>query len=69
MQWVGDAAADPAELELLERAGHTGLLGAAIVHAGAAWLVELYCDARTGPVEGAVAELRLLMAEAVRSAS
>jgi diguanylate cyclase (GGDEF)-like protein len=69
MQWVGDPDADPAEVELLARAGHQGLLGAAIMHEGEAWLVELYCDARTGRVEDAVAELRLLMAEAVRTAS
>ena len=34
MQWIGDPASDPAELELLERAGHLGMLGAAIVHDG-----------------------------------
>jgi diguanylate cyclase (GGDEF)-like protein len=69
MQWIGDPASDPAELALLERAGHLGMLGAAIVHEGAAWLVELYCDARTGAVEDVVAELRLLMAEAARTGS
>jgi diguanylate cyclase (GGDEF)-like protein len=69
VQWIGDPDGDPAELALLERAGHQGMLAAAVVHDGTAWLAELNYDAATGPMEDAVAELRLLMAEAARSGS
>jgi hypothetical protein len=65
---VDDPDGDPAEQALLRRAGHTGLVAAATVHDGAGWLLEMYVDARTGPIEGAQAELRLLMGEALRGA-
>jgi diguanylate cyclase (GGDEF)-like protein len=61
-----DPAADPAERTVLHRTGHHALVAAAVVDAGAAWLVELYADTATGAVETVAAELRLLCAEAVR---
>ncbi len=63
-----DPAGDPAEQALLRHAGHHGLVAAASVHEGAGWLLELYWDARTGPIESVMAELRLLIAEALRGA-
>jgi diguanylate cyclase (GGDEF)-like protein len=65
-QRVDDPDGDPAEQALLRRAGHESLVAAAAVDAGGAWLVELYADARSGALEHARAELRLLLGEALR---
>ena len=65
-QRVDDPDGDPAEQALLRRAGHESMVAAAAVDAGGAWLVELYTDARSGPLEHARAELRLLLGEALR---
>jgi diguanylate cyclase (GGDEF)-like protein len=64
-----DPDGDAAEQALLEHAGYRALVAAAAVHRGAGWLVELYLDERSGPLEEARAALRLLVGEAVRGAS
>jgi diguanylate cyclase (GGDEF)-like protein len=65
---AGDPDGDAAEQALLRCAGYRSMVAAAAV-AGSGWLVELYADARSGPIEEARAALRLLTAEAVRAAA
>jgi diguanylate cyclase (GGDEF)-like protein len=65
---AGDPSGDAAEQELLARAGYRSMVAAAAMDGGTGWLVELYADARSGPLEEARAALRLLTAEAVRGA-
>jgi len=65
---VDDPDGDPAEQALLRRAGHEAIVAAAVAHDDAAWLVELFADARTGALESVRAELRLLIGEALRAA-
>jgi diguanylate cyclase (GGDEF)-like protein len=61
-----DPQADSAERALLCAYGHHAVLGvAARGRDGADWLLELYADERTWPLEGAVPELRLLVLAAV----
>jgi diguanylate cyclase (GGDEF)-like protein len=66
---VDDPAGDPAEQALLRRGGHQAMVAAAVARKDAAWLVELYSDTRTGALEAAQAELRLLIGEALHTAS
>jgi diguanylate cyclase (GGDEF)-like protein len=67
---VEDAAADPAERELLAEWGMSGVVAAAAVEPGeGAWLVELYADGATQPAGAVESALRLLVAEAVRGAT
>ena len=67
--FADDAAADAAEKELLAEWGMAGVVAAAAVqHREGAWLVELYGDGATLPLEAIDAPLRLLVGEAVRSA-
>jgi diguanylate cyclase (GGDEF)-like protein len=68
-QRTDDPDGDAGEQALLRRAGHESIVAAAVVHDGAGWLVELYTDARSGPLEDAQAELRLLLGEALRGRS
>jgi diguanylate cyclase (GGDEF)-like protein len=64
-----DPAADAAERALLAEWGMSGVLAAAAAQPpDGAWLVELYADGATGPLEAAEAPLRLLAAEAIRGA-
>ena len=44
-------------------------MAAAAVADDTGWLIEIYADARSGPIEGARPALRLLTAEAVRGAA
>jgi diguanylate cyclase (GGDEF)-like protein/putative nucleotidyltransferase with HDIG domain len=64
-----DAEADSAERELLEGWSMTAVLAAAIPAPGGAWLAEIYADDATVDLHGAVAHVRLLVAEAVRGAA
>ena len=61
---AADPAADPAEAELLQRAGRTQLLAAG----AAGELVELFGDAATEPMDWAANVLRLLVREATSAA-
>ena len=65
-----DPSADPAEIELLVDWGMDGVLAVAAVQPGeGAWLIELYADGATLPLQAVEAPLRLLAAEAVRGAT
>jgi diguanylate cyclase (GGDEF)-like protein len=65
-----DPEADAAEKALLAEWGMAGVVAAAgVQHAEGAWLVELYADGATLPIEAIEAPLRLLVGEAVRSAA
>jgi len=66
---TSDPDADPAERALLEYAGCRSNVAAAAVDADTGWLIELYADTRSGPIEDARPALRLLTAEAVRGAA
>jgi hypothetical protein len=64
-----DEDADAAERALLAKWGMTGVLAAGIsCDAAGGWLIELYADAATAPLECAEGALRLLVAEAIRGA-
>lgn len=67
-QRVDDPDGDPAEQALLRHAGHEAIVAAAVAHGATSWLIELFSDARTGALEAAQAELRLLIGEALRAA-
>jgi hypothetical protein len=64
-----DFEADAAERKLLESWAMTAVLAAAAPDGAAGWLVELYADEATMDLHGAVPAVRLLVAEAVRSAN
>ncbi|HEX8205447.1 MAG TPA: hypothetical protein VF587_05255, partial [Solirubrobacteraceae bacterium] len=65
-----DPDADAAEKALLAEWGMAGVAAAAAVqHREGAWLVEVYADGATLPVEAIETPLRLLVGEAVRSAA
>jgi hypothetical protein len=65
-----DHAADVAEKGLLAEWGMAGVVAAAAVqHREGAWLVELYADGATLPLEAIEAPLRLLVGEAIRAAA
>jgi hypothetical protein len=61
-----DADADPAERAVLSEFGMDAVLAAAASGAHGAWLVEIYADSDTAPLEHAEPAVRLLVAEAVR---
>jgi diguanylate cyclase (GGDEF)-like protein/putative nucleotidyltransferase with HDIG domain len=62
---AADESADPRERELLAEWGLTAVTAAAaLAPDGAAWLIELFSDARTYALPAALPELRLLAAEA-----
>jgi diguanylate cyclase (GGDEF)-like protein len=62
---AADETADPRERALLAEWGFTAVTAvAALAPDGSAWLVELFSDARTHALPTALAELRLLCAEA-----
>ena len=64
-----DPDADHAERALLAEWGMSAVVAAAALqHGEGAWLVELYADGATLPLEAVEAPLRLLVGEAVRSA-
>lgn len=61
-----DPDADPAERELLDRWGMTSVLACgAVTQRGERWLLELYADGATVPLNEVLPALRLLSAEAV----
>ena len=65
-----DPAADAAEKALLAEWGMAGVAAAAAVQLSeGAWLVELFADGATLPIEAIEAPLRLLVGEAVRAAA
>ena len=64
---AGDPDGDPSEQALLAVAGYRSVTAAAARAEGDGWLVELFADRRSGPLEAALGELRLLTAEAVRN--
>jgi diguanylate cyclase (GGDEF)-like protein len=68
---VDDAGADRAERTLLELLGRTSLLAAAAADHDVTWLLELYADGRTAPLEDGLVEAGLLLRAAIppRSAS
>ncbi len=61
-----DDAADEAERTILHEFGMRAVLAAAADGANGSWLVEVYADAETAPLEPIEPALRLLVAEAVR---
>ena len=64
---TSDTAADVAEVELLVAAfGMSAVLAAAAPADGGSWLVEIYADGPTEPLEQIEATVRVLVAEAVR---
>jgi diguanylate cyclase (GGDEF)-like protein/putative nucleotidyltransferase with HDIG domain len=64
---AADERADPRERALLTQWGFTAVTAvAALAPDGAAWLVELFSDARTHALPSALPELRLLVGEAAR---
>ena len=63
---VDDPEADEAERAILAELGMTAVLAAAARDDHGAWLVELYADAGTAPLEPLGPVVRLLVAEAVR---
>jgi diguanylate cyclase (GGDEF)-like protein len=60
-----DTSADRAERELLEEQGRNGVLAAAAADHDFTWLLELYSDERTAPLEEAVHECGLLVRAAI----
>ena len=62
---VDDQGADRAERTLLELLGRTGLLAAAAADHDVTWLLELYADARTAPLDDGVVEAGLLLRAAI----
>jgi diguanylate cyclase (GGDEF)-like protein len=64
-----DDGADPAERALLAEYGMDAVLAVAVrAPEGGAWLVEVYSDGLTRPLEAAEPAVRLVLAEAVRGA-
>jgi diguanylate cyclase (GGDEF)-like protein len=62
---VDDQTADRAERALLELMGRTGVLAAAAADADLTWLLELYADGRTAPLEEGRVEAELLLRAAI----
>jgi diguanylate cyclase (GGDEF)-like protein len=62
---VDDAAGDSSERALLVEQGRTGVLAAAAADHDFTWLLELYSDARTAPLEEALFECGLLVRAAI----
>lgn len=62
---VDDGDADRAERVLLEHAGHEGVLVAAAADHESTWLLEIYGDERSSPLEEAVLECGVLMRAAM----
>jgi diguanylate cyclase (GGDEF)-like protein len=62
---VDDKTADRAERALLELLGRTSVLAAAAADHDLTWLLELYSDDRTAPLEEGVVEAALLLRAAI----
>jgi diguanylate cyclase (GGDEF)-like protein len=62
---VDDSTADRAERTLLEQTDRTGVLAAAAADHDYTWLLELYSDDRSAPLEEALYECGLLMRAAI----
>jgi HD-GYP domain-containing protein (c-di-GMP phosphodiesterase class II) len=62
---VNDQTADPAERALLELMGRTGVLAASAADHDLTWLLELYADDRTAPLEEGRVEAALLVRAAI----
>jgi diguanylate cyclase (GGDEF)-like protein len=62
---VDDQAGDRAERALLELLGRTSVLAAAAADHDLTWLLELYSDDRTAPLEEGVVEAALLLRAAI----
>jgi diguanylate cyclase (GGDEF)-like protein len=62
---VDDSTADPAERALLELNGRTSVLAAAAADHDFTWLLELYSDGRSAPLEEAMYECGLLLRAAI----
>ncbi len=62
---VDDTAADRAERTLLELLGRTSVLAAVAADHDVTWLLELYADGRTAPLEEGVVEAALLLRAAI----
>ena len=62
---VDDKTADRAERALLELLGRTSVLAASAADHDLTWLLELYSDARTAPLEEGVVEAALLLRAAI----
>jgi diguanylate cyclase (GGDEF)-like protein len=62
---VDDSGADRAERALLEEQGRSGVLAAVAADHDFTWLLELYSDERTAPLEDAVVECGLVMRAAI----
>ena len=62
---VDDQSADRAERTLLELLGRTSVLAAAAADHEVTWLLELYADSRTAPLEEGVVEAALLLRAAI----
>jgi diguanylate cyclase (GGDEF)-like protein len=62
---VDDETADRAERSLLELLGRTGVLAASAADQDMTWLLELYADERTAPLEDGLVETSLLLRAAI----
>jgi HD-GYP domain-containing protein (c-di-GMP phosphodiesterase class II) len=62
---VDDRRADRAERALLELLGRTGVLAASAADNEVTWLLELYADERTAPLDEALVESTLLLRAAI----
>jgi diguanylate cyclase (GGDEF)-like protein len=62
---VDDKGADHAERSLLELLGRTSVLAASAADQDVTWLMELYADARTAPLEEGMVEAALLLRAAI----
>jgi diguanylate cyclase (GGDEF)-like protein len=62
---VDDQTADSSERSLLELWGRTSVLAASAADHDLTWLLELYSDARTAPLEEGVVEAALLLRAAI----
>jgi diguanylate cyclase (GGDEF)-like protein len=62
---VDDQSADRAERALLEMLGRTSVLAASAADNEVTWLLELYADERTAPLDEAVVEAALLLRAAI----
>jgi diguanylate cyclase (GGDEF)-like protein len=62
---VDDHTADRAERALLEEWGRTGVLAASAADHDLTWLLELYADGRTAPLEEGLVEAALLLRAAI----
>ena len=62
---VDDQSADRAERTLLELLGRTSVLAAAAADNEVTWLLELYADDRTAPLDEAIVEAALLVRAAI----